>query len=139
MTKLLLVFLISILFSGCAVRDYPDLSHYSLDDFKNEEPKCNYNSQCKYIGYGIGNGGCASSPIFKGFIVYSTKYGHTNIKHLKSLAAQSRNPYTINDNRSSPVLMNVGHELEECLPVGNLKPVMQCIKNICLNIAGHDT
>ena len=136
MTKSLILTTLILFFSGCAGRAYPDLSQYSLEDFKNEKARCNSNSQCKYIGYGIGNGGCTSSPIFKGFIVYSTKYGDTNIEHLTKLAEESRQPYSKKQNQtqSSALLMNVGYELEECLPIGNLKPNLQCIKNICFNI-----
>ncbi|MBX2847146.1 MAG: hypothetical protein KTR16_02405 [Acidiferrobacterales bacterium] len=127
-----------IILSGCVGREYPDLSHYSLEDFKNEVASCNFKSQCKYIGYGIGSGGCTGSPIYEDFIVYSTKYGKSNIEHLTKLAAESRNPYSAKQTLNSSLLMNVQYELEECLPIGNLKPIMQCVENICLNTAGTE-
>lgn len=138
MNKFLLV-LFLVFLSGCSVRAYPDLTHYSLEDFLSEKARCDLKSQCKYIGYGIGNGGCASSPIYEGFVVYSIKYGKTNIEYLKNLAAKSRHPFSVNQNQTSSLLMNINYELEECLPVGNLKPIMQCKNNICLKTAGSDT
>ena len=133
-----LVFCLSTLF-GCATRVYPDLSHYTLEDFKNEPARCNSKAKCKYIGYGIGNGGCTSSPIFEGFIVYSSKIGNTNIEHLKVLAKESRRPFSQKPNSPNLPMSVEYEEYEVCLPVDHPRPILQCISNVCINIAGVET
>jgi len=135
----IVIFILTVsVLSGCATKAPRDLTTYTLEDFKNEPAVCNFTSQCKYIGYGIGNGGCTSSPIFKGFVIYSTKMGEKNIEHLKTLADKSR----FLSNRIHPegtlLAATEGIDFEVCLPVGNKKLNLQCVDNICKDIGYNE-
>ncbi len=133
------IFILAVgVLSGCATKAPPDLTGYTLEDFQNEPAVCNFTSQCKYIGYGIGNGGCSSAPIFDRFIIYSTKMGKSNIEHLNNLADQSRRYGSRIYAQGTMFAAVEGIDFEVCLPVGNIKPNLKCIKSTCKDIGYNE-
>ena len=124
------LFFFCVLTSSCSNKQYPDLSHYSLYDYGNEDD-CDNNRQCKAIGYGVG-GSCG--PTYEGgvagFITYSTKIGSKNVRRLKALAAESRRDSTYDVYKRNIFQMNEV-ALEECLPIHYNIPNPKCINNKC--------
>ena len=74
---------------SCSNKEYPDLSHLSLQYFDYERD-CKRNNQCKSIGYGVSASCAKTKSNVAGYIVYSTAIGHANIDRLKRLAEDSR-------------------------------------------------
>ena len=139
-TMLRLFYSISLLFllSACSNKNYPDLSHYHLEGFIDEPAVCDRNSQCKYIGYGNANGGCPSNPVFRGFVIYSSKIGPANINHLKQLAFESSPWLHKKTLKKSSFYQSAEYELEECLPIGNRKLKLMCMNNKCVDTLRYE-
>ena len=132
MNKLSYLIFPIVFLSACSNRAYPDFSNYTLDDFLHEPATCDRKSQCKYVGYGNQNGGC-SRPVFEGLVIYSTKLGPRNIKHLEKIALETTPWLQKSSKNYSTFFENVEYELEECLPIGNHIPNLQCQNNICVD------
>ena len=115
-------------FSACSNKTYPDLSHYSLHQFKNEIA-CTSDRQCKVVGYGIGS---SCGPTYDGgvagYLIYSNKIGSKNIRYLKKLAAESRKDTNSGRNNFFQMSEEI---LEECLPIHYYTPKPVCFNNEC--------
>ena len=129
----LLLILSILLLPGCANKSYPDLSHYTIDDFLEYPAYCTDVAQCRYIGYGEQNYGCPSNPVFQGLIIYSTKIGPKNIQYLKALAKESRFFKDQSSVGEKALTLKASFELEECLGIGNHKPKLMCVENKCID------
>ena len=127
-----LAFILAFL-SACSVKRYPDLNHYSLEDFLTEPAICHTRFQCRYVGYGLHDASCDLHPIFEGYVIYSTLLGSKNIQHLERLVMDTTPWLRTSVPNPQSSFQNVEYELEECLPVGNHIPKLRCINNRCVD------
>jgi len=127
--RLSLTLMICFNLLSCSNKEYPDLSHLSLQYFDYERD-CERNNQCKSIGYGVG-GPCGNrEKNLAGYIVYSTAIGPKNISRLKKLAKDSRKRRQ--DCRTDPKCKGQA-VLEEVLPICRIpkKPTLFCHNGKC--------
>ena len=106
------------------------MTHYTLLDFANQTA-CTHNRQCKVVPYGIDPGCNNYIDKAAGYLVYSTKIGNKNLRHLNRLIKedkQSRHRHFRNRK-----VFNMSEEVLECVAVQYRLPKVACIKNNCAN------
>jgi len=131
--RLLFLTVSIICISACSNRVYPDLSHFTLENFLSTPASCSTKNQCKYLGYGERNHSCPSSPIFEGYVIYSTKIGEENIRHLKNLVKDSLFFTSQNTSSSFPLLIIVSFEEEICIGAAKAAPNLICVDEKCID------
>ncbi len=110
--------------ASCYTSFQKDMTHYKLTDFQSERD-CDNNRHCKGVFWGRGE-----CPYYRngaaGYLIYSTKIGSKNIRHLKELAAESRMAQEINQTGDGEHLETI------CTSVTFAgEPSIACIENKC--------